>query len=196
MCEMTAAAEEPSEVDVEELFNVFNDIRTTPVRAAHRIQVRCDICGELLSGLVLFHMTEKHEAMVEIFLTSAVGEPEGSVVPAEMGMLSMMVDGEAGTRDLTCFTPRPQLPLAYAMADLITGAIVNTTRSVNSQSPITDGEASASQVAGSLPHAETTNVDTHTFRREKWNLCKQYTSNTAKFYEKRLRRKQQLQQER
>ena len=58
------------------------------------------------------------------------------------------------------------------MADLITGAIVDTTRSVNSQSPITDVWASASQVAGSLPHVETTNVDTqHTFRREKWNLC-------------------------
>ena len=71
-----------------------------------------------------------------------------------MGMLSMMVDGEAGTRDLTCFTPSPQLPLTYAMADLITGA-----------------GASASQVAGSLLHAETTNVDMHTFRREKWNLC-------------------------
>ena len=80
-------------------------------------------------------------------------------------------DGEAGTRDLTCFTPSPQLPLAYTMADLITGAIADTTRSVNSQSPITDVGASASQVVGSLPHVETTNVDTQTFRREKWNLC-------------------------
>ena len=34
MCEMTAAAEEPSGVDVEEFFNVFCDIHTTPVRAA------------------------------------------------------------------------------------------------------------------------------------------------------------------
>ena len=113
-----AAADEPSEVDVEELVNVFCDMHTTPVRATQRMQVRCDICGELLSGLVLFHMTEKHEAMVESFLTSAVEELEGSVVPAEMGMLSMMdmeftkeseqinskaytFDSEAGTRDLT-----------------------------------------------------------------------------------------------
>ena len=81
---------------MEKLFNVFCDIHTTPVRAAQRTQVPCDICGELLSGLVLFHMTEKHEAMVESFLTSAVEELEGSVLPAEMGMLSMMVDGEAG----------------------------------------------------------------------------------------------------
>ena len=113
-------------------------------------------------------MTEKHEAMVESFLTYAVQELEGSVLPAEMGM---MVDGEAGTRDLTCFTPSPQLPLTYAMADPITGAIVDTTRSVKSQSLITDVGASASQVAGPLLHAETTNADTHTFRREKWNLC-------------------------
>ena len=115
---MTAAAEEPSEVDVEELVNVFCDIHTTPVRAAQRMQVRCDICGELLSGLFLFHMTEKHGAMVESFLTSAVEELEGSVIPAEMGMLSMMdmeftkeseqinskaytFDSEAGTSDLT-----------------------------------------------------------------------------------------------
>ena len=172
MCETTAAAEEPSEADVENLFNVLCEIHTTPVRAAQHTQVRCDICGELLSGLVLCHMTEKHEAMVESFLTSAVEELEGSVLPAEMGMLSMMVDGEAGTRDLTCFTPSPQLPLTYAMADLITGAIVDTTRSVNSQSLIADVGASASQVAGPLPHAETTNADTHTFRREKWNLCR------------------------
>ena len=73
MCETTAAAEEPSEADVEELFNVFCDIHTTPVRAAQRTQVRCDICGELLSGLVLFHMTEKHEAMVKSILTSCSG---------------------------------------------------------------------------------------------------------------------------
>ena len=69
------------------------------------MQVRCDICGELLSGLVLFHMTHKHEAMVESFLTSAVEELEGSVVPAEMGMLrnskAYTFDSEAGTRDLT-----------------------------------------------------------------------------------------------
>ena len=52
-------------------------------------------------------MTEKHEAMVESFLASAVEELEGGVVPAEMGILSMMVDGEAGTRDLTCFTTSP-----------------------------------------------------------------------------------------
>ena len=93
--------------------------------------------------------------MVESFLTSAVEELDCSVVPAEIGMLSKMdmeftkeseqinskaytFDGEAGTRDLTCFTPSPQLPLAYTMADLITGAIVDTTRSVNSQSPIAD----------------------------------------------------------
>ena len=171
MCETTAAAEEPSEADVEELFNVFCEIHTTPVRAAQHTLVRCDICGELLSGLVLFHMTKKHEAMVESFLTSAVEELEGSVLPAEMGMLSMMVDGEAGTRDLTCFTPRSQLPLTYAMADLISGAIVDTTRSVNSRSLITDVGASASQVADPLLHAETTNADTHTFRREIWNLC-------------------------
>ena len=76
---------------MEELFNVFCDIHTTPVSAAQRIQMRCDICGELLSGLVLFHMTEKHKAMVESFLTSALEELEGSV-PAEMGTLSMMVD--------------------------------------------------------------------------------------------------------
>ena len=172
---MTAAAEEPSGVDVEELFNVFCDIHTTPVRAAQRIQVRCDICGELLSGLVLFHMTEKHEAMVESFLASAVEELEGGVVPAEMGILSMMVDSEAGTRDLTCFTPSPQLPLAYAMEDLITGVTADTIRSVNSQSLLTDG-AFASQVAGSLPPVETTNFDTETFRREKWNLCGASTS--------------------
>ena len=76
--ENAATAQEPSEVDVEELVNVFCDIHTTPVRAAQRMQVRCDICGEVLSGLVLFHMTEKHEAMVESFLTS-VEELEGSV---------------------------------------------------------------------------------------------------------------------
>ena len=57
------------------------------------------------------------------------------------------------------------------MADLITGVTADTTRSVNSQSPITDVGASASQVAGSLPPVETTNLDTETFRREKWNLC-------------------------
>ena len=55
--------------------------------------------------------------MVESFLASAVEELEGGVVPAEMGILSMMVDSEAGTRDLTCFTPSPQLPLTYAMED-------------------------------------------------------------------------------
>ena len=52
------------------------------------------------------------------------------------------------------FTPSPQLPLAYTMSDIITGAIVATARSVNSQSPITDVGAYASQVAGSLPHAD------------------------------------------
>ena len=84
------------------------------------------------------------------------------------------------TRDLTCFTPSPQLPLTYAMADLITGAIVDTTRSVNSQSLITDVGASASQVAGPLLHGKTTNVDTHTFRREKWNLCGAAMSDDAR----------------
>ena len=43
-----------------------------------------------ISGLVLFHVTEKHRAIIESFLTSAVEELEGSVVLAEMGMLSMM----------------------------------------------------------------------------------------------------------
>ena len=42
---------------------------------------------------------------------------------------------------------------------------------MNSQSPITDVGASASQVAGSLPPVETTNFDTETFRREEWILC-------------------------
>ena len=62
------------------------------------------------------------------------------------------------------------------MADLIIGVTVDTIRSVNSQSLITDVGASASQVAGSLPPVETTNFDTETFRREKWNLCGAATS--------------------
>ena len=72
---------------------------------------------------------------------------------------------------MTCFTPSPQSLLAYTMAVVTAGVTVDTTRSVNSQSPITDVGASASQVAGSLPPVETMNVDSETFRRETWNLC-------------------------
>ena len=57
------------------------------------------------------------------------------------------------------------------MTDLITGVTVDTTRSVDPQSPITNVGASASLVVGSRPTVETTNFDTETFRREKWNLC-------------------------
>lgn len=105
-CEKTASAEEPLEVDVEELVDVFCDMHTTPVRAAQRMQVRCNICGELLSGDVPIHMTEKHEAMVESFLTSAVEELEGGVVPDEMGMFSMMdMGGLLGA--LECSSSKP-----------------------------------------------------------------------------------------
>ena len=43
---------------------------------------------------------------------------------------------------VTCFSPSPQFPFAYTMADLITGVTVDTIRSVNSQSLITDVGAS------------------------------------------------------
>ena len=79
--------------------------------------------------------------------------------PIEFVTPSPVIEYSAPAPSVTCFTPSPQLPLAYTMADLITGFIVDTTRSVNSQSPITDVGASASHVAGSLPHVETTNVD-------------------------------------
>ena len=84
---------------------------------------------------------------------------------------SPVIEYSAPAPSATCFTPSPQFPFAYTMADLITGVTVDTTRSVNSQSSITDVGAFASQVAGSLPPVETTNFDTETFRRVKWNLC-------------------------
>ena len=81
---------------------------------------------------------------------------------------------------MTCFTPSPQSLLAYTMAVVTAGVTVDTTRSVNSQSPITDVGASASQVAGSLPPVETMNVDSETFRRETWN-CVEPPSLTMTF---------------
>ena len=91
--------------------------------------------------------------------------------PIEFVTPSLVIEYRAPAPSVTCLTPSPQLPLAYTMADLVTGVIVDTTCAVNSQSPITDVGASASQVRGSLPHFEKTNVDTETFRYEKWNLC-------------------------
>ena len=80
---------------------------------------------------------------------------------------SPVIEYSAPAPSVTCFSPSPQFPFAYTMADLITGVTVDIVRSVNSQSLITDVGASASQVAGSLPPVATTNFDTETFRREK-----------------------------
>ena len=99
------------------------------------------------------------------------------VPPIEFVTPSLVIEYSALAPSVTCFTPSPQLPLTCAMADLITGVTVDTTRKMNSQSLITDVGASASLVAGSLPPVETTNFDTETFRREKWKLCGAAMSN-------------------
>ena len=91
--------------------------------------------------------------------------------PIEFATPSPVIEYSAPAPSVTCFTPSPQFPFAYTMADLITGVTVDTTRSVNSQSPTTDVGASASQVAGSFLPLRQKNFDTKTFRREKWNLC-------------------------
>ena len=93
--------------------------------------------------------------------------------PIEFVTPSPVVEYSAPAPSVTCFAPSPQFP---TMADLITGVTVDTTRSVNSQSLITDVGAFASKVAGSLPPVETTNFDTETFRREIWILCGAVTS--------------------
>ena len=94
---------------------------------------------------------------------------------------SPVIEYNALAPSVTCFTPSPQSLLAYTMAAVTTGVTVDTARSVNSQSPITDVGASASQVAGSHPPVETMNVDSETFRREKWNLCRAAASMTEHF---------------
>ena len=93
------------------------------------------------------------------------------VIQYEFATPSPVIEYSAPAPCVICFTPSPQSLLAYTMAAVTTGVTVDTTRSVNSQSPITDVGASASQLAGLLPPFETTNVDAETFRREKWNLC-------------------------
>ena len=111
------------------------------------------------------------ESMTECVAPAPVVYHATPAPPIEFVTASPVIEHSALPPSVTCFTPSPQFPFVYTMADLITGVTVDTTRSVNSQSPITDVEASASQVAGSLPPVETTNFDTETFRREKWNLC-------------------------
>ena len=86
--------------------------------------------------------------------------------PIELVTRSPVIEYSAPVPSVTCFTPSPQSLLAYTMAVVTTGVTVDTTRSVNSQSPITDVGASAAQVAGSHPPVETTNIDAETFRRE------------------------------
>ena len=49
-------------------------------------EYECDVCDKDVSTGK--RLTEKHEAMVESFLASAVGELEGSVVPAKTGICS------------------------------------------------------------------------------------------------------------
>ena len=74
--------------------------------------------------------------------------------PIEFVTPSPVIECSALAPSVTCFTPSPHLPLACTMSDLITGVIVDTACSVNSQSPITDVGVSASQVAASLPHTD------------------------------------------
>ena len=116
------------------------------------------------------------ESMTEYVAPAPAVHHATPAPPIEFVTPSHVIEYSAPAPSVTCFTPSPQFPFAYTMADLITGVTVDTRRSVNSQSLITDVGASASQVAGSLPPIETTNFGTEIFRHEKWNLCGAATS--------------------
>ena len=83
--------------------------------------------------------------------------------PIEFVTPSLVIEYSALAPSVTCFTPSPQLPLTYTMSDLITGVIVDTARSVNSQSPITD--------VGLLPHRSLVHFLTPRLCTEQFDLA-------------------------